>query len=307
MKTHDKIISSRAAYLAAAAPLREGMFMSRTAALSEADMTVAKTVIDGLAVVKALWGGDSVAAIDDLDGHIDFEDGSGRFSSDYKPGLGSYEPDSTSVEFRAQDGVVEPASVSAYNSFDTYNLLTLLCGEPSSPDWLTQLNAQLREENDEFSQEETEAALVAAGIELGDYLGTGGVGPYQSGEFQGNDGLEYIETNEGMLIRIGRGYGAMDNKDWVLYSSDAFDTFLLTLTGTPSEDQGYILLGYEATGDSKADTAQAAKELSLLVEYGMLLNNSDSLPSDDFMDSIYAADRQYREEQGQTNLFTTQE
>ena len=304
-KALSDITAARAAYQSTAKLLNTGMFLSRTSALSESELTAAKTVIQGLAVVKSIWGGNVDEAVSDLDGRIDFEDGDGKYRQTFRPGLGNLEPESTEVTFKSKAGQV--SDISAYSSYNTRDLLVKLCGEPQEPEWLKKFNAQLRELNPDFTQDQTEAEMASANIIPGDYLGSGSVGPYSGGEFSGDDGLEYIETAEGMLVRIGRGYSSIDGDDWELYSSDAFETFFSAITEAPSEAEGQILLGSDSSDNNKQDVARAASELSLVIEYCMLLNNPEMTPSDTFMAAIYNADKAYREEQGQTNLFQDQQ
>ena len=305
MKTYDSIMARRAAYQAAAEPLTTGMFLSRTAALTEADMAAAKTVVDNLPVVQALWNGDADTAVADLEGHIDFEDGDGRYRQTSRPGLGEPTPESTEVSFKASSGVVTDAN--AWSTYETQTLLEQLCGVAKSEPWVKKLNAQLEKLDPEFTQEQTELELASLDIKMGAYLGSGSAGPYGSGEFAADDGFEYIETTEGVLVRVGVGFGRMDGQLWELYDGDMFENFYATISQSPSEMAGRILLGSGASDDRAADLAQAAKELTLVVEYGMLLANSEALPSDEFMDAIFKADREYREEQGQQDLFKAQE
>jgi len=304
-KALSDINAARVAYQSTEKLINTGMFLSRTSALSEADLAAAKQVIQGLAVVKSLWNGNADEAVSGIDSHIDFKDGNGRYHETFRPGPGTYEPESTDVSFKSKAGQV--SDISAYNSYNTRDLLVKLCGEPQQPEWLKNFNAKLRELDADFTQEQTELEMAASNIVPGDYLGSGHAGPYAGGEFAGDDGLEYIETVEGMLVRIGVGYSAIDGDDWDLYSSDMFDSFIQVITESPSEAEGSILLGGDSSGNHGQDVARAESELSLVIEYAMLLYNPEMTPSDAFMSAIYNADKAYREEQGQTNLFQTQE
>jgi len=284
----------------------EGAFLRSEGALSDADLEAAKDAVRRTGVVEYLYGGDLDKAIEEA------PEAGGRMHEmlDGRDVYGA--ADETNIEYSVDEDY-NAKDVFGWHSYDTEKLLNAVLEKGTNPqvDKLNEamgedgaklgdvlkLMDKLREDDPDFDLEEET-----------DYLGHGYIGPYAgSAEFSGNNGFEYINLTEGgALVRVGSGYASMDTEPWEYFTESAavgVDSFLLAITEDPRETTADIF--GEHSGSS--DMGKVEEELGLLAELKALIDGEIEEPSDEFREKIFTADKEYREKQGQQNLFPEEE
>ena len=304
--THDTLISKQQSYQRTADRLQENLFLRKEAALTDAELAAFKEAVAATNFVQNIYGGNVDEAVADITDQIDLEDGEGRFNKEFRPGIGSYGGESTSIEFTVKESAVEPAEIRAWNYYDTEELAQTVMGATVPNENVEALNDELEalKEGEGSSLEDALSLLAAHNLIADtDYLGSGYMGPYAgSNNFAASDGFEWINLTEGCIVRFGHGSATMDTERWEFFSGE-LDSFLMAIDPDSHEEEGNILMGGNSSGNGTSDKAKAADEITMLVQLAQVIADPDNVPSDYFTDDIANRDRKYREEQGQQNLF----
>lgn len=283
----------------------------RQAEYTDADLQMAKAVAARTKFVQHVYNGDIEEALSDIpwDG--------GHYHKTVKPALDPYgAAEYTELEFRvSEDG--EITGVSGWHSYDTETLLNAVMTE-TTPKGLEEFNEELFGEEQvdatgtisykEATQADTIKLLETGkypeiGTKVGDYLGGGYTGPYSgSSNWAGSGGMEYIETDQGYLIRIGRGYESLDNDRWSFYTGE-LDSALLAL----DPDSGFEVPDIFGQDSGSSDLSPVVAELNLLLEVAWMVNDQLEEMGGELEEALNVERRRVLEEEGgQLDMFKAQ-
>lgn len=287
--TGSILLAKHAAYKNSELSIREGSLL-RKAGSSESAIEAAKAAVATLPLVKAFYRGSVEAALEDArgwddDGHVSI---TGAVFEGGAEGTGT-------IEYKIKD--TDVSDVSVYASFGTEAFINGNLRKESSEN-CDKLNELMGEDGAKLNKvreliEEHDLFTL-----YDDYIGSGYMGPYSTGNFVGDNGFEYISVENGVLIRVGIGARTLDTEPWEFYQGEV-DT-IMNLS-TPGSEQAQLFIT-DSNGNS-SDMGTIQNNLELINELKAMVNDEVETGSQEMEELIANSDKAYREEQGQLNMF----
>lgn len=295
----EDILTAKKAFEESSLRVSHQSYLKSEAALTDSEIQAAKEALKSSEFVKMVYNGDIEEALEDM------PEAGGRWYKELES-LSPYDVGKTIIGF-SLDPEYNVSDLMMWHNYSTEELLNTVLEKQESPE-IKKLMERLENKEefpDGFSLDDTLKVMSELNqsddnfsLEVNDsHIGSGYIRPYAgSSEFNGDNGFEFIYlSNDDMLVRVGSGYAPLDTEPWEYYTGSAEDPdqFISEITKSPL---GVVEQVFE-------DVGKVEQDISDLAELKALIDGDIEDPSENFMETVYNREKQYREEQGQQNLF----